>query len=207
VWVAVCDKDDQIVLASRWRRLAGALLDSLFQGIVGVVCAALLGAAGRSGASVLAAGPIPMSSGSLSGWVATAVVLTVQGVLITRRGQSMGKILAGTRIVRADGRAAGLLHGFLLRTMPLAAIMQSPTFVQYLGLDADAASTISRFAGLLWFLDAALIFGAYEQCGHDKLAGTFVALAAKEPVSEDTQSTRAPPKLSSKRRRRRDRVS
>src|ERR1043165_4348797 len=44
------------------------------------------------------------------------VVLVVQGILLSVRGQSIGKILLGLRVVRlSDGGKAGIVHAWLLR--------------------------------------------------------------------------------------------
>ena len=85
----------------------------------------------------------------------------VQCVLLTLRGQSVGKLLAGSRIVRnADNAKAGFLRAVLLRgTIPLL-IAQIPIA-----------------GGLFWLVDVCFIFGEERRCVHDYIAGTKVVRA------------------------------
>ena len=89
------------------------------------------------------------------------VLAIVQGVLLTLRGQSIGKLLCRIRIVRMDteGRP-GFVRAFLLRgTVPLL-IEQVPLL-----------------GGLFWIVDACFIFGDERRCVHDYIAGTKVVAA------------------------------
>lgn len=90
-----------------------------------------------------------------------ALLLLVQLGLLVRRGQSVGKLLAGLRIVRqSDDSPAGFLHAFLLRgTVPFL-IEQVPV----LGL-------------LFWTVDSCFIFRDDRRCLHDLLADTKVVAA------------------------------
>ena len=90
-----------------------------------------------------------------------ALLLVVQLGLLTRRGQSAGKLLTGLRIVRcADESTAGFVHAFLLRgTVPFM-IEQIPV----LGL-------------FFWIVDSCFIFRPDQRCLHDLLAGTKVVPA------------------------------
>jgi uncharacterized RDD family membrane protein YckC len=96
-------------------------------------------------------------------------LLALEWGLIVWRGQSVGKILVGTRIVRMNGAAPGLLHGVVLRAWPVVAV----SWAQLL-----PASVKSLFVGLnvALLVDAAFIFtgkGA-RRCVHDLLADTCV---------------------------------
>jgi uncharacterized RDD family membrane protein YckC len=87
-----------------------------------------------------------------------AVLAVVQGVLIARRSQSIGKALLGIRIVRfSDLQPAGFLRGFGLR----GAV---PWFIEQIPL----------LGGLFWMVDVGFIFGAERRCLHDLIAGTKV---------------------------------
>jgi len=87
-----------------------------------------------------------------------AALAVVQCVLLSRRGQSIGKALLGLRIVRlATNRQAGFLHAFVLRgTIPWV-IEQIPIL-----------------GGLFWLIDVSFIFGAERRCLHDYIASTKV---------------------------------
>jgi len=90
-----------------------------------------------------------------------ALLVLVQLFLLARRGQSVGKLALGLRIVRlADNTTAGFLHAFLLRgTLPFM-IEQIP------------------LAGFLfWIVDSCFIFRDDRRCLHDLLAGTKVVKA------------------------------
>jgi uncharacterized RDD family membrane protein YckC len=85
-------------------------------------------------------------------------LLLVQLCLLAWRGQSVGKLLLGLRIVRQDdGAAPGLYRAFLLRgTVPFI-FEQIPV------------------AGLVfWIVDSSLIFRDDHRCLHDLIAGTKV---------------------------------
>ena len=89
------------------------------------------------------------------------VLVLVQLFLLAQRGQSVGKLLLGLRIIRlADSSTAGFLHAFLLRgTIPFI-IEQIPL----LGLG-------------FWLVDCCFIFREDRRCVHDLLAGTMVVKA------------------------------
>lgn len=100
---------------------------------------------------------------AMNGVVAKALpfligLAALQCVLLSLRGQSVGKLLVGLRIVRcADQQQAGFLHGFLLRgTIPWM-IEQIPLI-----------------GGLFWIIDVCFIFGEERRCVHDYIAGTRV---------------------------------
>lgn len=85
------------------------------------------------------------------------ILVLVQAVLLSTRGQSVGKLVTGMRIVRRDGTPGGFLHAFFLRgTLPWI-IEQIPVL-----------------GSLFWLVDACFIFGEERRCIHDYIAGTVV---------------------------------
>jgi uncharacterized RDD family membrane protein YckC len=90
-----------------------------------------------------------------------AILVLLQLGLLVWRGQSVGKLLAGLRIVRvSDNALPGFARGFLLRgTVPFM-LEQIPVF----GL-------------IFWFVDSCFIFRPDQRCLHDLLAGTKVQKA------------------------------
>lgn len=87
-----------------------------------------------------------------------AGLILVQATLLSLRGQTIGKIFTGLRIVRArTGAPAGFLHAFLLRGFLPRCLRHVPL----IGL-------------LFWFVDNCFIFRADRRCIHDLIAGTKV---------------------------------
>ena len=90
--------------------------------------------------------------------LAMILLTIVQAVLISKRGQSIGKIALGIRIAHSvDGSNPGFLKGFLIRTFVPQIIYQVP------------------FLGFLFLLvDSCFIFSERRQCIHDLMAETVV---------------------------------
>lgn len=80
-----------------------------------------------------------------------------QIILLSVRGQDLGKLAVGTRIVRLDGTKAGFLHAFVLRGVVPGLISMLP----YVGM-------------LFSLVNICFIFRADRRCIHDLIAGTRV---------------------------------
>jgi len=79
-------------------------------------------------------------------------------VLITVRGQTLGKMAVGTRIVlRRDGSLPGFVRGVLLRVV--------------------VPGVIAALCGPFSLVDALAIFGREHRCLHDEFADTLVVWA------------------------------
>ena len=139
-------------LASRGRRLMAVLVDwvvSILLAIPGVI---------------VAIGPVfngseePDPLGIVLIGLAMILLTIVQAVLISKRGQSIGKIALGIRIAHSvDGSNPGFLKGFLIRTFVPQIIYQVPLL------------------GFLFLLvDSCFIFSERRQCIHDLMAETVV---------------------------------
>jgi uncharacterized RDD family membrane protein YckC len=90
-----------------------------------------------------------------------ACLLAVQLTLLVTRGQTVGKLLLGLRIVRhADDAQADFLHVFLLRACVPFVFEQIPVFSLF-----------------FWLIDSAFIFRGDRRCFHDLIAGTKVVKA------------------------------
>ena len=79
----------------------------------------------------------------------------LNAVLVTLRGQSIGKIITGTKIVRHNGEPLGFIHGVLLRSWLLG-------FPNY----------IFRVIGCIDYLF--IFLGRQRHCLHDRIASTHV---------------------------------
>ncbi|MGY4831387.1 RDD family protein [Sphaerotilaceae bacterium SBD11-9] len=146
---------DGLVLASRGRRFAAVLID-----IVVLILATLV------------AGWLtpwqPWDEAEESLWSPQlrtalwdmALLLVVNGYLLARRGQTVGKLALGMRIVRPDGSAA------------------SPWRVLGLRYCLPSLLNIVPALGILFGLvDSLCIFRASRRCLHDDIADTIVIKA------------------------------
>jgi uncharacterized RDD family membrane protein YckC len=154
-----------LVPATRMSRLGGSMLDGLLFGValvpaivIGVTQGALAGASqGKEVSPLWWVGASPLQILSIIAWIA---LIAYQAYLVTKTGQSIGKRVARTRIVRVDGGPAGFVKGVLLRGWLFGVFSMVPA--------------VGRFIGLA---DALFIFGGERRCLHDRLAGTRVVVA------------------------------
>jgi uncharacterized RDD family membrane protein YckC len=151
-------------LASLGQRFGGAIVDGLVH-----ACALLpvylegnilelLRLAGRSGNPLF----LYTHTGT-AGVVAAALVLAVlgmQAILLTTRGQSIGKIVAGSRVVLTNGARAPFVNVVVLRLLPVWLIPLIP-----------------KANGVLSLVDVLFVFGEQRRCLHDRVAGTKVVRA------------------------------
>jgi uncharacterized RDD family membrane protein YckC len=152
--------------ASVWLRLAAALIDGFLKTLCFLpttipVTRMLLDQASKgqqlSFTEMAAATRDVLNTSLEKSLPLLACLVLVQMTLLTVRGQSVGKLLVGLRIVRLDGAPPGWLHAFLLRSCAPFLIEQIPV----LGL-------------LFWIVDSGFIFRDDHRCLHDLLAGTKV---------------------------------
>lgn len=157
--------DPHADLASLGARLGGSLLDGLLLGLTTIP--AWLGFRTVDVAAVTVDGPDPFILYRITGTyglVAAALmlaVIAVQSLLIARRGQTLGKIVAKSRIVLVDGSRAPFAQAVLLRYWGTILLGYVPLAGQWLVL-----------------IDALFIFRADRRCLHDLVAGTRVIKAA-----------------------------
>ena len=141
-------------LASRWKRLGGALLDSLIAMAISVPVMMVAGVFKQ----ITQGQQMTIGQRVFFFVFGLAVFLLVNGYLLAKHGQTVGKKLVGTRIVRdADHTLLSLGHVFGLRYLPLSVITQVP------------------IAGNIFALaDCLFIFRKDKRCIHDLIAGTKV---------------------------------
>ncbi len=162
-------------LAERGTRFFGALID----GVIGLAVYFLA----AFGVGVFGFYPLEDPQGPVILVMTMMVVMipyfVVVGYLITTRGQSPGKILVNTKIVRKeDGGPIGFVRGVLIRLIG----------VQWL------LGSVPGFA----LVDALVIFGEPRRCIHDYMAGSIVI--STRPVRKvrgrEHQSGAVPPPMS-----------
>ncbi|HXI55339.1 MAG TPA: RDD family protein [Polyangia bacterium] len=140
---------------------------ALSPALVGVSLSTYSAAAAQTKSSLL----LYRMAGKMGGVAAvlTGIFWIVNWVLLTRRGQTIGKIMVGTRVVRVDGTRAPFLNVVALRTWPLLVLSYIP------GVNTTGAP-------LLAFIDALFIFRSDRRCLHDVIAGTkVIRLEPKSP--------------------------
>jgi uncharacterized RDD family membrane protein YckC len=148
------------VLAGRWQRLGAVILDGILGGLVALPGAGLMIAAG-----VLSerhnANPALMLPGLLVLGCCALALFGLQCYLLTTRGQTVGKILLGIKIVTCpEGLSPGFVKIVLLRVIVNALIGAVPVV-----------------GGVYSLVDACFIFRDDKRCIHDLIAGTQVVNA------------------------------
>lgn len=144
--------------ASCTARLCAHLIDSMFMGIligigmVGVAASGQVGLFEMDKGGLDGASPLPLVI--LSAFVFAGFV--VQWILISKRGQTIGKLLTCIRIVTVGGRLPGFVVGVVIRNWVRVLLSLIPFF------------------GLI---DILFIFGEEKRCLHDYIAGTRVVQA------------------------------
>ncbi|MBU1259865.1 MAG: RDD family protein [Planctomycetes bacterium] len=138
-------------LATRWKRLGGALLDSLIMIVIIFPIMMIIGIYPSKGDG--------MSFGQqiLGSIISLVVFLILNGHFLAKSGQTIGKKIVQTKIVGLDGGLCPFARMFLLRYVVLWVI----TGIPFVG-------------GLYGLFDVLFIFGKGKRCVHDYIAGTRV---------------------------------
>jgi len=141
------------ILASRWARLEGQIVDTI--------------------AILITTGPVLYFTGlwkkSISGYLSTSeailivlfglvVYLAINGYLLSKHGQTIGKLFSGTRIVSVEtNEIIPFRRVFFVRYFPLVVVANI------------------HFAGaFVVILDALFVFRKDKRCIHDLITGTKV---------------------------------
>jgi len=144
----------EMELAGRGTRLLAAIVDAL----IGAALGWMVGSIPAVASLVASQGPVGFGSFNyMSVLIGLPIFLIVQGGLLLKLGQTVGKIVFRLRIVRSDGsnadawRLLGLRYGIGI----------------LLGVNA-------MVAGIYGLIDALLIFRESRKCLHDSIADTKV---------------------------------
>lgn len=162
-------------LATRWQRFAGSVIDSIVL-VLGIVPPCVL-------AGVILAFVYPEYldadvSSPVVQIIETVVIfifmlvgfLVINGYLLAKRGQTVGKYLMKTRIVSEDDQLVSLPRVFIFRYLILWLI-----------------SLIPIFGRLFSLADALAIFRENRKCIHDDICKTKVVMVEspkKSPTSD-----------------------
>jgi uncharacterized RDD family membrane protein YckC len=146
---------EQRPLASRWARLGGSLIDAVIMMLILIPIQYFTGGFDNLEQDVgLLDG---LGYQTLMGFVGVIIFIAINGTLLARYGQTVGKKLIGTQIVSADtGEQAGKDH--LIRR-----------YVTYFG-----CNLVPVIGGILSLINICFIFGETKQCLHDRFGGTLV---------------------------------
>ncbi len=139
--------------ASRWKRLGGALIDSLISLVIILPFMLATGMLqrGLSGDGMTIG---QQASFFAVGWV---VFFILNGYLLFNRGQTIGKVAVKTKIVDLNGNLPNFGKLVVFRYLIIGLICQIPL--------------VGGFAGVVNVL---FIFGKEHRCLHDYIAGTRV---------------------------------
>lgn len=146
-------------LASRWKRLGGVLIDAL------IIMAIMVPIGLATGVWQQLASGQQMTIGQLAvqNVVGLVVFLLLNGYLLFKKGQTIGKVVVKTRIVDLSDNVPSIGKLIVLRYLILSLAFQILILVGFVAL-ADAVP----------FADALFIFGKKRRCIHDYIAGTRV---------------------------------
>ena len=143
-----------VVLASRGKRLGGALLDGLFSLIVIIPIILASGVFDK----IKQGQQVSMEQTVLFFFLNLVIFVIIHGYLLSKYGQTVGKKIVGTRIVdKVNGKVVPFGKIFALRFLPFLIIGQIP----FIG-------------GLFGLTDILFIFRTDKRCIHDLIAGTIV---------------------------------
>jgi len=153
-------------LASRWARLGASILDSVIAAAISFPLMYYSGTWDK-----IIRGEYPIFEIAMFGVLGLIVFLALHGYLLAKYGQTIGKRVAGIKIVSRDSiTLLPLPRLFLLRYLPAALAAHVPTIGQ-----------------LLSFVNVVFIFRADKRCVHDLIAGTIVIKANQAQESIEGQ--------------------
>jgi uncharacterized RDD family membrane protein YckC len=148
----------QYRLASRGKRLGGTIIDSIVLTICTLPVVIIF--FGGWSAYTERVGDVGFFMQLAMTLFSIVVFFLINGYLLVKNGQTIGKKLLGTKIVRTDGSAADLQRIMLRRYIPIS-----------------VAYVIPIVGYLIGIINALLIFRESHKCGHDELADTIVVEA------------------------------
>jgi uncharacterized RDD family membrane protein YckC len=138
-------------LAERLTRLWAALIDALVQSVIALPLVYVLGGFSENPSLLDTMRDVV---------IGMAVFLALNGALLARHGQTIGKRLLKIRIVRSQGAQADLSHLLVRRYLPIWLV-----------------SVIPVVGALLVIVNVLFIFRESRKCLHDDIADTIVIKA------------------------------
>jgi uncharacterized RDD family membrane protein YckC len=151
---APADGDQPYVLATLGQRFSGNLIDALLFVVPGLLVLMPMRAVNDGPGGGVDQGAVVLMVGLC---LACVVLAVTQCMMIASRGQSIGKRLVRTKIIRLDGSNPGFVHGVLVRSL----IGRLPGVIPVVG-------------NLYNLADALFVFRRDRRTLHDLIAGTRV---------------------------------
>ncbi|MEM9479976.1 MAG: RDD family protein [Verrucomicrobiota bacterium] len=145
-------------LASRWARLGGAILDSLIVAVPALGIMFMLGLFDRMDDQ----GRMSIGDTLLSTVIGIACYMAINGALIYKSGQTVGKRILGTQVVNLDGTKVDGNRYVVRRLLPFWLIPQIPII-----------------GGIIGLANALCVFRREKNCLHDDIAQTRVVKVPK----------------------------
>jgi uncharacterized RDD family membrane protein YckC len=142
-------------LASRWARLGATLIDGIVQTVVILPLLILVFGGWSAYLAKAETMGVLMSAGLQLG--SLIVFFLIHGYLMATRGQTIGKLALGIKMVRSDESPADFQRLALMRYLP-----------QY------AVTAIPLAGGFFYIVDVLFIFRKSKKCLHDDIADTIV---------------------------------
>lgn len=146
-------KTDSVIPASRWLRLIAAIIDAVITVVVTVSIIFILPFLGFDLRHVENDRVFNLALSVLTG----VVFLCVNGYLLDKHGQTVGKKILGIKIVSTTEENLTPWRLFILRYMLICVV-----------------SSLGLYGLVVAFIDPLLIFTKDRKCLHDLLAGTIV---------------------------------
>jgi len=144
-------------LASPWIRLLAAFIDGLFIMLFIFPVQYLMGIYDGFPEHMVEPDFITTFSIALVGILVYGVI---NGYMLHKNGQTLGKLICKIKIVRVDFSQASLSRIVFARYLPITAVGQIPIF-----------------GGIVSLVDVLMIFRKSRQCLHDNIADTVVIKA------------------------------
>ena len=143
-----------VPLATRGSRLAAAMIDGLVQ-LMAIVPLQLALGVYDGFPQIKRLGALQTAAWTIAGF---AIYCALNGYLLHKSGQTIGKRVLGIRIVNhEDGQQTPLGRILFKRVLPIQVVAAVPVV-----------------GGLIALVDALLIFRKEQRCLHDQIAGTDV---------------------------------
>ncbi len=149
--------EENIELATRGMRLFAVIIDALIIVPIMFLIAKTTGFWEQIMPRLASGLPLTMQELIIMFVVGQSLFLILNGSLLAKHGQTIGKKIVGVKIVDTQQKSVGLLKLYFLRYLTFSFISQIPLI-----------------GSLINLINILFIFGKEKRCLHDRIAGTVV---------------------------------
>ena len=149
--------EENIELATRGMRLFAVIIDALIIVPIMFLIAKTTGFWEQIMPRLASGLPLTMQELIIMFVVGQSLFLILNGLLLAKHGQTIGKKIVGVKIVDTQQKSVGLLKLYFLRYLTFSFISQIPLI-----------------GSLINLINILFIFGKEKRCLHDRIAGTVV---------------------------------